>query len=186
MTILRFIASVWLYVSLLPTVYVVAPILSLFTKPDFEDKEQYRWGRIYGTHDNPPQGDRAWVSKHCPYPEVFDGWRGWVNRTLWLYRNKLYNLKLQLSLTYSPYTVKEYVGDPNISDKYKVPGWLYVKVTEQGKTVGWEWYSVTPYSSGRCVRIRMGWKIKSDKFSSPGDKAQLVFTFNPFDGYGSK
>ena len=181
MIIIRYIVSTILYIALLPTVYVVVPFLSLFTRPDWDDKEQYRWGWLYGTHDNPPQGDRAWVTKHCPFPNKFSGWKGWVNRVGWLYRNKLYNLKKSLSVRFEANTVKRYWGNPDISDKYKVPGWLFVKC--EG-SASWEWYSVTPYTQNRCIRIRLGWKIKGDKFSKVGDTAQLVFTINFFDGYG--
>lgn len=104
-----FLSSV-LYLTLLPTVYVVTPFLSLFTRPDWSVKERYRWGWIYGTHDNPPQGDRAWVTKHCPFPNEFSGWKGWANRTGWLYRNKLYNLKKSLSVRFEANTVKRYWG----------------------------------------------------------------------------
>lgn len=54
MLVVRYILSVLSKLSLLPTVPLVAPILSLFTKPDQTD-----WGWIYGTYDNPPQGDRG-------------------------------------------------------------------------------------------------------------------------------
>lgn len=72
-------------------------------------------------------------------------------------------------------------GNPNISDKYKIPGWMWATYT--GKSKAFEFYAVLPYNKTRNLRIRLGFKIKSDKFPKMGF-APLVFTINPFDGYG--
>ena len=52
-----------------------------------------------------------------------------------------------------------------------------------GKLVGFELYAVLPYTKSRCLRSRLGWKIMSRRFRDE-HYAQLVNTFNPFDGYG--
>lgn len=75
------------------------------------------------------------------------------------------------------------MGDPNISDKERRPGWYFAQLRLAGKLIGFELYVVAPWSFGRCIRMRLGWKLMTDKFERYGF-AQLVNTCNPFDGYG--
>lgn len=82
MLVVRYILSVLSKLSLLPTVPLVAPILSLFTKPD-----QTNWGWVCGTYNNSPQGDRGYVAKRSPFPNQLTGIKGYINRTMWIIRN---------------------------------------------------------------------------------------------------
>ena len=77
------------------------------------------------------------------------------------------------------------LGRDGISDKEGNPGWYFVRVRalDSWRVVWFEFYGVFPYCKTRDVRIRLGWKILTDKFQRQGF-AQLVNTFNPFDGYG--
>ena len=168
---IKYIFSVCIYLILLIFSTPAAFIVSLFTREMEPELDEYSWGWIWGTYDNGPQGDRKYLSTH---PET-TGFKGYMNRVGWLRRNRLYGLKKKLSIPYSPVTIK---GNPFISDKLKIGGWLFVYCDK-----GWEWYSVTPYTSKRCVRIRLGWKIKGDKYKE-GSVAPLVFTINPFDTWG--
>lgn len=177
--------SVIVYALLLPTVLVVSPILSLFTEPKKHGKKRYTWGGIYGTYDNPPQGDEGYVAKRGVFPNEEYGWKGYVNRVVWIIRNPLYGLKRKLSINFNTYTNKRIYGNPEISDKYKIPGWMVCLAFDKFKLVAFEIYCVFPYSKRRNVRIRMGWKIKGRKFTKVGHFAPLVFTFNPFDSYGN-
>lgn len=177
---LKWLIGALLYALLLPTVPVVAPILSLFTKG-----KQPGFGWWYGTHDNPAEGDRGFQSKRAPFPGHTEGFKGYVNRTTWIIRNPLYGLKRRQSVNFQTSTLVGTIGNPDISDKYRIPGWLFATAELNGKRFAFEWYSVTPYSKTRCLRIRIGWKIKGRKFTQPGDYAPLVVTINPFDGYGS-
>lgn len=108
---------------LLPTVPFAAVIVPLFTREmDAQLGELYTWGGWWGTHDNPPQGDRGWVTKRCPFPNVTTGLKGYINRVGWLWRNKLYGYNALASVKWSDSIRIEYTGNPDISDKYKVPG----------------------------------------------------------------
>lgn len=99
-------------------------------------------------------------------------------------RNPLYGLAKRMSLPYSPNLQLRYVGNPNISDKYRVPGWYFATVRDvAGRVAGFEFYGVFPWSRSRNLRVRLGWKLMTDKFQRLGF-APLVNTFNPFDGYG--
>lgn len=184
---LKWLSGVIVYVVMLAlTGWWMPWIVSLFTRPMDPDLPKYTWGSLWGTFDNPPQGDRAYIAKHSPFPNVITGWKGYVNRSMWITRNSLYNLKLKFLVRYKDCTNVVIEGNAGISDKYKVPGWLFAKAYCGDKLIAWEWYSITPYSETRNIRIRLGWKIKGDKFDETGEYAQLVFTINPFDGYGKK
>ena len=183
---LQYFASVLLYISLLPTSVPAAVIVSAFTKAaEHKRPGGYSWGGWWGTYDNPPQGDEGFVEKRAPYPGVTTGFKDYINRVAWMRRNRLYGLKKLLSYTYSNRTVVSLKGNPDVSDKYYVSGYLHVSAREKGELKAFEFYGVFPYSKKRCLRVRLGWKIKGRKFTQAGDLAPLVFTINPFDGYGS-
>lgn len=163
-------------------------VIPIFTRAEGHNKDFYSWGGWYGTYDNPPEGDESYISKRALYPNVTTGFKGYVNRALWMWRNKLYGYNAFASVKYkSNLTVKK-VGKSYISDKDRVPGWYFVQLFDGKNLVGFEFYGVFPWKYNitkveRDVRIRMGWKIDTDKFQRYGF-AQLVGTLNPFDGYG--
>ena len=164
---------------LLPTVPLAAIVISLFTRPN-----QTNWGWIYGTYDNPPQGDRGYVTKRSPFPNKITGIKGYVNRVMWMIRNPLYGYNKAVGVKWDGGKVV-IKGNPNISDKYKISGWMFAKYYDKNnKLKAFEFYCVLPYTKNRNLRARLGYKIKSEKFKQQGF-AQLVFTINPFDTYGN-
>lgn len=180
----------WLVLALLDwllllTVPIAALIISAFTRAQPRHDDGYSWGWIWGTHDNPPQGDEGFVRKRAWFPCVTNGLRGYLNRINWMIRNPLYGYARMAAVKYSPEMQLRYSGNPSISDKYRVPGWYFATLRKSGKLVGFEFYGVFPWSKTRDLRIRLGWKILTDKFQKNGF-APLVNTFNPFDGYGNK
>lgn len=186
MIIIRYLASVALYVTLLPLSSLAAFVVPAFTRAmPHKLPEGYRWGGWFGTYDNPPQGDGGFISKRAPYPNRLTGWRGYANRVQWMRRNRLYGLKRWLAVDYRVCTSRKFRGNPAINDKHRIAGWLFVTARCHSKKLqAFEWYSVTHYTKNRCLRIRLGWKIKGDKFDEAGEFGALVFTVNPFDSYG--
>lgn len=178
----------WLSLSLLDwllllTVPLAAPVIAAFTRAQPQNLLSYSWGWIYGTYDNPPQGDEGFASVRAPFPWVTDSWRGYLNRCVWMIRNPLYGFAKIAGVRFSQGTAISYIGDPDISDKARRPGYYFAKAMRGGKLVAFEFYCVLPWGLGRCLRARLGWKIMTDKFQRNGF-AQLVNTCNPFDGYG--
>lgn len=169
--------------ALLLTVPVAAPVIAAFTLEQSYGQAPYTWGWLWGTYDNPPQGDEGFVEKRSPFPGVITGMRGYVNRVAWMIRNPMYGYARLAAIKWHPDLQLSYVGDPSISDKYRRPGWYFAKLRLGSKLVGFEFYCVLPWLFGRCLRARLGWKIMTDKFQRYGF-AQLVNTCNPFDGYG--
>lgn len=163
---------------------VAAPSVAFTTKPQPHGLAPYSWGWIYGTYDNPPQGDEGFVRERCFFPGVIDGWKGYLNRVLWMIRNPLYGFAKWSAVEREPYMRVSYVGNPNISDKYKIPGWYFAKCYDTSSKVrAFEFYCVLPWGFGKCLRVRLGYKIMTDKFARYGF-AQLVNTANPFKSYG--
>lgn len=175
------------YILLLPTVLFVPPVIALFTKAgEYRDDGSYTWGGWWGTFDNPPQGDEGFVSKRALFPEEVEGFKGYINRVQWMWRNKLYGYSKIIGLEWKEDYVISYIGNPDISDKEKIPGWYFAKVKNSNQSLkGFEFYGVFPYSETRDVRIRLGWKVMTDKYERFGF-AKHVGTFNPFDGYGDE
>lgn len=178
--------GVIVYLGMLGTTPIVNFIIPIFTRAQYKENRKYNWGWLYGTFDNPPQGDDGFVTKRAPFPNVTTGLKGYWNRVAWMRRNRLYNLKKKLSVQYGIATNVTIKGNPDISDKYKIPGWMFAIAKDGKKVFAFEFYGIFPWSETRNLRVRLGWKIKGRKFTVPGDFAQLVFTINPFDGYGNE
>ena len=107
-----------------------------------------------------------------------------MNRVGWLLRNPIYRFSKWAKVPYDVGDELSISGNPNISDKYKISGCMFATLKDsRGNLKAFEWYSVTPYPERRNVRIRLGWKIKTDKMQERG-WARHVVTINPFDGYG--
>lgn len=175
-----------LVLDVLLTIFTVVPaaiIIPMFTRAQEHGKTEYTWGCIWGTYDNPPQGDEGYVAKRSLFLGVTTGFKGYVNRVMWMIRNPLYGLAKRMALPYSETARLVIQGNTDISDKYKIPGTMFARLYEGNKLIGFEFYMVKPWSETRDIRCRLGWKMTTDKFKEKGF-AQFVGTCNPFDGYG--
>ena len=171
--------------ALLITVPVAAPIIAACTREQPRGLYPYTWGWIWGTHDNPPQGDEGFVRKRALFISATTGIKGYINRAHWMIRNPLYGYAKLCAIPYSSTAVMKVRGNPNISDKYKIPGWYLATLRDAGKLQGFEFYCVLPYCKTRDLRVRLGWKMLTSKFQERG-YAQIVNSINPFDGYGDE
>lgn len=170
--------------TLLLTVPVAAPLIAAFTREQAYGQPLYTWGWLWGTWDNPPQGDEGYVAKRSWFPGVTTGFKGYLNRVGWMFRNPTYGYAKLAGVTYSESYTMVTTGDDEISDKTMTPGSRFSRLYDGSKLVAFEYYIVKPWSGSRDLRMRLGWKISTDKFAEY-KFAQLVNTINPFDGYGS-
>lgn len=173
-------------VDIVLTIFTVLPaaiIVPLFTRAQQWSKPQYTWGWIWGTYDNPPQGDEGYYAKRAPFLNEMTGIKGYVNRVFWMLRNPLYGLAKRMAIPYYSTAKVVVEGNTEISDKYKIPGSYLAKVYLGDKCIGFEYYLIKPWSETKDIRCRLGWKIMTDKYKEKGF-AQFVGTCNPFDGYG--
>lgn len=186
MIYLKWLLATLLDVLLLPTAYLLAPVIAAFTRPqlDIPDKCNYSWGGIYGTYDNPPQGDQGFIRERCFFPQIVTGWRGYLNRCLWMWRNPLYSYQKIVGVKNQPGALVGHIGDASISDKYARPGWYYAELRDCTiELIAFELYCVLPWGFGKCLRVRIGYKIMTDKLERFGF-APLVDTINPVKSYG--
>lgn len=183
MIALKYTALILLKILLFITVPFACILVPIFTRPQKPELDNYTWGWWWGTFDNPPQGDRGFIREHSFYPGVTTGLRGYLNRALWMWRNPLYGFAKCAKADYEGSYILSIKGNSAISDKYGVAGWMHASLRNKGgRMKAFEWYSVTPWSKKRCLRIRLGWKIKTDKMQARG-WSRLVFTCNPLDGF---
>jgi hypothetical protein len=171
--------------AMLPVHYALAPLLSLFTGRGWP-----KWGGWFWTYDNPPQGDGGFQVKRAPYINASSPWQLYVNRVFWLWRNPLYGLQKAFSVRHGSDVIVKLIrfggSGVDTSDKYRRAGWYYAECLDDFEyLIAFELYAVIPWSSTRCLRLRLGWKIVTDKFERLGF-APLVDTFNPLDGYGDE
>ena len=160
--------------------YPLAPFLSLFTAYGWP-----KWGAWFWTFDNSPQGDRGFIRSRAPFTPAETPFQRYANRVAWLWRNPLYGFQRASAVEYKQDYVVTHTGNPDISDKYKIAGQYFAECRDStGKLVAFEFYLVKPWLFGRCIRVRIGWKVMTDKFSSKGF-APFVDTINPVDGYGN-
>ena len=178
MLYLKWVFFCLLDIILLPVWYIGAIFLSLFTHP-MADGYNLKWGGWFGTYDNPPQGDKQWITEKSPFPYTTHGWRGYVNRVGWLWRNPAYGFQKAISVPKSGKVVIK--GNPDISDKYRRAGWYFATMGKEA----WEFYCVIPYKwkPDKCLRVRIGWKIATDKLTLLGF-APFVNSIHPFKSYG--
>lgn len=187
MIYLKYIGLVLLDFLALLTVPIAVPVICIFTRarPDLDEHGE-PWGWIYGTWDNPPQGDSKWLREGW-FPYQTKGFTGYLNRVGWLFRNPCYGFQRMAGVAYDPYNIIAVTGDPDISDKYERPGKYFSTVrTADGKLIAFEYYIVKPWTLlpwKKCQRYRLGWKIMTDKYERYGF-ATLVDTVNPWKSYG--
>ena len=65
MAVLKWFLVAVLKLPLLLTVPIASLVVPLFYRAQADDLDLYTWGGQYGTFDNPPQGDRGFISKHA-------------------------------------------------------------------------------------------------------------------------
>jgi len=184
MIYLKWFALAIIDILLLLTVPIAAPVVAAMYRAQPHGLPDYSWGWLWGTYDNPPQGDEGYVRKRAPFPKYLHGWKGYINRVMWMVRNPVYGFARWAALDYNVTQVQQLIGKDGISDKEGIPGWYFVRVYSPHKLVGFEFYGVFPYSKTRDLRVRLGWKILTSKFKEKGF-APIVNTINPFDGYNN-
>jgi hypothetical protein len=117
-------------------------------------------------------GNEKWGrgNNHFSFPT-----KGFGQELVWLiWRNPVNNLH---SVTLATLCLSSrLIGNPNIGDK--IAGGFYSAFSNAG---AWEYYWVKPYilfGAARCIRVRIGWKIKDAGLFAP-----FVFAINPWKPY---
>lgn len=175
---------------LLMPYFLIGPVfLSIFTREGsyYDDKDIiYTWGGWLGTWDNPPQGDQGYNENRAFFKGGHTtGWKGYLNRIGWLWRNPGYNFQRKIGVDFPAGRrwSLDWIGNENISDKREIPGYYFAKLKVDGRVIAFEFYLVKPWWFGKCLRIRLGHKMMTDKFKRYGF-ATFVDTISPLKNYG--
>lgn len=177
MICVRWALSALLDLALLVPFLLLAPLLSLFTGGGWPS-----WGGWFWTHDNPPHGDPKFAAA-CWFPGVTSGAKGWANRVQWLWRNPLYGLARRLGVEFVGGMVAT-VGDTKASDRRGVAGSYFSRYIVDGEVLAFEYYLIKPWGAGRCLRMRLGWKITTARFAGHQKYGIHVISINPFASFG--
>ena len=134
-------------------VMLFAPVIVLFSDADGKLPSWLVWA---GTLDNPLDGDSGFQSEHAPFLGAQTGWRRYINRVFWLWRNPAYGFDIRVcGATLVPGDAVGYWGTLNTSDQ-GTPGCFI------GWCDGyWDFYLVWRYSTNYCFRFRAGWKLQT-------------------------
>lgn len=147
----------------------LAPLIVLCTTPAGKAP---RWAWPWLTHDNGIDGDGGHLAR---WPDNGTRWRVFSRRTAWLWRNRAYNASFYWFGRTLLGRVRSW-GNPRVGNRPLVAGWSFQ--TDAGGC--WELYVVVPHWPGRCLRIRLGWKIPEDYRA--GQRVMLVTHISPLMG----
>lgn len=150
--------------------FPLAPLIVLFTSP--AGRAPW-WAWPWLTFDNPIDGDAGHWER---WPDDGRIERVFARRVAWLWRNRGYNASFHWFGRVLAGDLRRW-GNPLVSNRPLVPGWSF----ERDAGGAWEFYAVVPHVKGRCLRVRLGWKIPIN--APPGTRCMLVTHISPFMGY---
>lgn len=154
----------------------LAPIVALFAS---EDGWLPRWLWWFQTPENPLDGGADYQANHRwfrGHPDVDHGWRRYVNRVWWMWRNPMYGLQHAMGtriISAATYTARgpETVGD-------KTGAGCVLRTIDTGYLPIFQLYWIRPWGTKRCLRLHLGWKIWAAPYD--GKACMLVFSVNPW------
>ena len=163
--------------------YLVAPIVTLFAS---EAGWLPKWLWWFQTPDNPLDGDGGWQQLHRPFKVEDNKFKRWWNRTRWLYRNSAYGFAISVLGAKTKGTDTLIIeGNPSVSNRPLTNGLTFRTLYRDNKPIYWQFYYVKAWSSTRCIRVNLGWKLWGFK-KGEDNNLQLTHSPNPFMGYSLK
>lgn len=159
--------------------YPLAPLVVLFAD---ENGWLPHWLSWFQTPDNSLDGDNGWQTEHRWFKGhtlVDQGWRRWVNRFRWLWRNSMHGFE-QGVLGFTPEPLHYYFhqGNQNVSNRPICNGLVTRDVTNPDGRAAFQLYLVWAWSPKYCLRINLGWKLWQNPVA--GKRCQHVVSINPF------
>jgi len=177
----------WLWltpVSLLASLlnYPLAPLVVLFAD---DSGWLPNWLRWFQTPDNSLDGDHGWKTEHrCfkGHPKVDQGWRRWVNRFRWLWRNSMHGFEREV-LGFTPADGFKYSfrGNQSVGNRPLMNGLVLRAAVNPDGRAAFQFYFVKAWSGRYCLRINLGWKIWQNP--QVGESCQHVISINPMMGW---
>ena len=110
------------------------------------------------------------------------GWRRWINRFRWLWRNSMHGFEREvLGVTPEPGFLYHFQGEQQTGNRPYRPGRVRRTVINPGGRAAFQFYLVRAWSDKYCLRINLGWKIWQRP--KAGEVCQHVVSINPFMGW---
>lgn len=123
------------------------------------------WLSWYQTPDNSLDGDAPWREGRRPFANN-TGWRRYVNRVAWLYRNSMYGYANSIVGFSKSNPGNLFMNFPNPSgsgkpDDYDQNGGspLRWRIIHKGKMKAFQFYWIRRWGERRCIRVNIGWKL---------------------------
>jgi len=147
---------------------ILAPVFAIFLQPDNRLPESL-WLFAVGDDDMIGSGE----------PDAPRTGSRYLDCVLWQWRNPAWGIQQLLGAAFTDTGLPVHlVGDPLVSDEPYRSGWYWLAYGG-----AWEFYGVWPTFPGRCLRIRIGYKIgvwtKGLHLMAP-----IVCVVNPFKRRG--
>lgn len=126
-----------------------APVWALFAS----DAGTYPgWLQWAATWDYLADGDPPFIEQHAPFKGKQTGWRRYVNRVVWMFRNPAYGFDRTISIV--PTSLITVKGTRPLSGDLKFDGWFFAWCDE-----GWQLYITHHWNATHCTKINLGWKL---------------------------
>lgn len=170
----------WSYMAVLSLVvsllaYPLAPVIAFLSLSNTEGRVPsiFDW---WLTDDNSIDGDFGHHERHPGDTKKAT----WIRRTTWLWRNKGYTFDSRyLAAVVGPELTTH--GNRLVSDRPFVPGWFF----EYDENGVWQFYLIAkyPFFKQKCIRIRLGWKIKQHSYEADVEVARIATSVGLFRSY---
>lgn len=178
----RYLALVPVSLGLSLVNYPLAPVAVLFAD---EAGWLPRWLNWFQTPDNSLDGDAGWKNEHRWFrasPMVNQGWRRWVNRFRWLWRNSMHGFeRAVLGFTPAPGFTYLARGGQAIGNRPLREGLVWREAVNPDGRAAFQLYLVKAWSARYCLRVNLGWKLWQNP--KEGRVCQHVVSLNPFMGW---
>ena len=148
----------------------VTAIALLYTKPD--DNKLPDWAKWFDNADHEGDGLNGYYGWREEHPNYTDRYVRW----LWLLRNPINYVSVKiLSRPYLADRISEYKTTIQKVGNNDYSGLRYTTTVRM-----FELYYVKNYGNGRCLRVRIGWKIGEQNETQFNELCSWVFVISPF------
>lgn len=170
---------------------IVVPVACLFVAPRDGKNRLPGWAAWFDEYDYGPDGDEGWQGPDNANGHQQEYW--W--RVRFLLRNRI-NTFSKLIEGFRSKDVADLVlvGDIKVSNRPGHSGLMYIEARLKNGKQRFEYYYIRQWgNSGRCIRIRIGWKLKDlmEEYLEDGilgnrptrEWVQFCFVINPVMGF---
>lgn len=183
---------IWLKWAVFIASEKIMDVVNLFTAPVVvlfagEDGWLPSWLWWWQTPDNSLDGDVLWQTERRPFRRNAGIYR-YVNRIAWLYRNSMNGyaegvVGIDHDPDYYLFTNFNGLGPPYGKASDYRQGLLTWRLYDgAGRLKGFQLFYILPWSSSRCLRVNIGWKLWT--WDDPELTAcQCVLSFNPWKSF---